>query len=161
MFLLVILIQCSNYIMTSHWWVSKIIFILLFDHLFFFSFVILWPQGRPIECQITQDDWVRDLQIDKKHHQVVVLCDEGVCIIDYQTNKQVFFIRNWHETALTRFGTTRLLFICLFIYLFLSMFFSLILFIGIHCFCCLCFFSLFFWICFLFLLFHQKKQNMF
>ena len=58
--------------------------------------------GRPMECQITPNDWVRDLQIDKKHRQLVVLCDEGVCIIDYQTNKQVFFIRNWHETALTR-----------------------------------------------------------
>ncbi|XP_033628785.1 uncharacterized protein LOC117291264 [Asterias rubens] len=57
--------------------------------------------GRPMECQITPNDWVRDLQIDKKHRQLVVLCDEGVCIIDYQTNKQVFFIRNWHETALT------------------------------------------------------------
>ncbi|XP_038049047.1 uncharacterized protein LOC119722787 [Patiria miniata] len=57
--------------------------------------------GRPIECQITSEDWVRDLQIDKKHRQLVVLCDEGVCIIDYQTNKQIFFIRNWHETALT------------------------------------------------------------
>ncbi|XP_022109571.1 uncharacterized protein LOC110989469 isoform X2 [Acanthaster planci] len=57
--------------------------------------------GRPIECQITSDDWVRDLQIDKRLRQLVVLCDEGVHIIDYQTNKQIFFIRNWHETALT------------------------------------------------------------
>ena len=57
--------------------------------------------GRSIECQITSEDWVRDVRIDRKLRQLVALCDEGVIIIDYVTNKQKMFVRNWHQTALT------------------------------------------------------------
>ncbi|XP_072046831.1 uncharacterized protein [Amphiura filiformis] len=57
--------------------------------------------SRHIDCQITSEDWVRDVRVDKKLRQLVALCDEGVIIIDYTTNKQKLFIRNWHQTALT------------------------------------------------------------
>ncbi|XP_070570863.1 WD repeat-containing protein 87-like [Ptychodera flava] len=57
--------------------------------------------GRPFECNLSRYQWVTNLKLDKKNHQLLVLCDDGVYIINYKTNKQTHFIRNWHSTSLS------------------------------------------------------------
>ncbi|XP_071510482.1 uncharacterized protein [Diadema antillarum] len=70
-------------------------------------------RGHPIESQIKEEDWVRDLRVDRKRRQVVALCDEGVHIINYVTNREVYTIRNWHASALTCFVFYRKLEYCI------------------------------------------------
>ncbi|XP_071822870.1 uncharacterized protein [Apostichopus japonicus] len=59
--------------------------------------------GRPIDCGIRSEDWVRDIRVFQKQRQLVALCNEGIYMIDYVTNQQVFHMPNWHDTALTSF----------------------------------------------------------
>ncbi|XP_041481235.1 uncharacterized protein LOC121428578 [Lytechinus variegatus] len=70
-------------------------------------------RGRPIESEITEDDWVRDVRVDRKRHQLFALCDEGIHIINYITNKEVYCIKNWHASALTCFVFYRKLEYCI------------------------------------------------
>ncbi|XP_077997831.1 WD repeat-containing protein 87-like [Glandiceps talaboti] len=57
--------------------------------------------SRPIQCDLSRYQWVTNLKLDKKNHQLLALCDDGVFIINYKTNKQTHFIKNWHATSLS------------------------------------------------------------
>ncbi|XP_035676078.1 uncharacterized protein LOC118415517 [Branchiostoma floridae] len=57
--------------------------------------------SKPFITELTRDQWVLNLQVDRRTRQLIAMCDDGVFFINYSSRMQERFLPNWHQADLS------------------------------------------------------------
>ncbi|XP_066284648.1 WD repeat-containing protein 87-like [Branchiostoma lanceolatum] len=57
--------------------------------------------SRPFITDLTREQWVLNLQVDRRTRQLIAMCDDGVFFINYSSRMQERFLPNWHQADLS------------------------------------------------------------
>ncbi|XP_078678901.1 uncharacterized protein LOC144914660 [Branchiostoma floridae x Branchiostoma belcheri] len=57
--------------------------------------------SKPFITDLTRDQWVLNLQVDRRTRQLIAMCDDGVFFINYSSRMQERFLPNWHKADLS------------------------------------------------------------